>query len=152
MQTAGVSSQYAGQGVENYSIKSGGNAIHGSIYEYNRNTLFDAWAFTSKTPVPNAQGVLKQTKPREVQNEFGIVLSGPILKNKLFLFGNYGQYREQHGATFTAFSMPTSAMLGLGTTYCNGCADFSGYAAANPGFHIYDPASQSPLCTGSHRQ
>ena len=44
VQTAGVSSQFAGQGVQNYSIKSGGNSIHGSLYEFNRNTLFDAWA------------------------------------------------------------------------------------------------------------
>jgi hypothetical protein len=46
-------------------------------------------------------------------------------------------------------------MLGLGTTASEcgsagaGCADFSGYAAANPGYHVYDPQSQSPLCTGA---
>ena len=32
VQTAGVSAQYGGQGVQNYSIKSGGNTIHGSLY------------------------------------------------------------------------------------------------------------------------
>ena len=57
-------------------------------------------------------GVFATVKPREIQNEFGIVISGPIIKNKLFLFGNYGQYREQHGATISPYSIPTSADAG----------------------------------------
>jgi len=168
VQTAGISSQYAGQGVQNYAIKSGGNAIHGSLYEYNRNTLFDAWAFTSKVPTLNSQGVSEPNgiKPREIQNEFGIVLSGPIIKNKLFLFGNYGQYREQHGATYSALTIPTSAMLGLNPTGGQlGYADFTGYAQANGGakctstaaegnplngcYDIYDPNTETVGCTGT---
>jgi Carboxypeptidase regulatory-like domain len=174
VQTAGVSSQYTGQGVQNYSIKSGGNAIHGSLYEYNRNTLFDAWAFTSKTPTLNAKGVTVPggIKPREIQNEFGLVLSGPIIKNKLFLFGNYGQYREQHGATYSAMTIPTAAMLGMtvgGTPL--GYADFTQYALANGAAttctsiasegtggtpqqahvcnDIYDPSTETLNCNGS---
>jgi hypothetical protein len=93
-------------------------------------------------------------KPREIQNEFGIVLSGPILKNKLFLFGNYGQYRNQNGAVPTAMTIPTAAMLGFtpsGTPL--GYADFTGYGAANGGIHIYDPATQTPAinCTTCSR-
>jgi hypothetical protein len=174
VQTAGISAQYAGQGVQNYAIKSGGNAIHGSLYEYNRNTLFDAWAFTAKIPTLNAQGVTQPNgiKPREIQNEFGIVVSGPILKNKLFLFGNYGQYREQHGATYSALTIPTAAMLGLtqsGTPL--GYADFTGYAQANGKastclstasegtkgiantagncYDIYDPSTETVGCVGT---
>jgi len=169
VQTAGVSAQFAGQGVENYAIKSGGNTYHGSLYEYNRNTLFDAWAFTSKIPTLNGQGVLVPggIKPREIQNEFGIVVSGPIIKNKLFLFANYGQYREQHGATYSAYTIPTAAELGLtqsGTAL--GYADFTGYAlangsaakctstasegtAANACYDIYDPSTETVLCQGT---
>jgi len=166
VQTAGVSSQYAGEGVENYSIKSGGNAIHGSIYEYMRNTVLDAWAFTNK--IPTVTGVLPAgasctaasapssfcapggVKPKEIQNEFGIVISGPIIKNKLFLFGNYGQYRNQNGAKVSAVTLPTAAMLGMTTTGTPlPYADFSGYAAANPGYHIYDPSTQSTQCVGA---
>ena len=62
VQTAGISAQYAGQGVQNYAIKSGGNAIHGSLYEYNRNTLFDAWAFTSKVPTLRPDGTIADGK------------------------------------------------------------------------------------------
>ncbi|HWG16916.1 MAG TPA: carboxypeptidase-like regulatory domain-containing protein [Acidobacteriaceae bacterium] len=172
VQTAGYSSQYSGQGVQNYSIKSGTNSYHGSLYEFNRNTIFDAWQFTSKVPALTGRPVptggscsvtalsastswcnLNGLKPREIQNEFGIVLSGPIIKNKLFLFGNYGQYREQQGAKYAPITMPTAAMIGYtqsGTPL--GYADFSGYAAANGGAHIYDPATQVPGCSTCTRQ
>jgi Carboxypeptidase regulatory-like domain len=178
VQTAGISSQYGGQGVQNYSIKSGGNAYHGSIYEYLRNTMFDAWRFTDKIPTTVASAgapsvcvygspatascVPGGVKPREIQNEFGIVLSGPILKNKLFLFGNYGQYRNQNGAKAATMTLPTAAMLGYTQTGTPlGYADFTGYAvangapktctdaskigvAANACIDIYDPATQTP--------
>ena len=151
--TASYSAQYAGQGVENYSIKSGGNGYHGSIYEYFRNTVLDTWAFTSKVPTLNSAGTLVPggLKPPEIENEFGIVLSGPILKNKLFLFYNYGQYRAQFGAKYQALTIPTAAMLGYtpsGTAL--GYADFSGYSAAT-GYNIYDPATQTPGCSSCAR-
>ena len=153
VQTAGVSAQYGGQGVQNYSIKSGGNAYHGSLYEYNRNTIFDTWAFNAKTPTLNSQGVTIPggIKPREVMNEFGIVVSGPIIKNKLFIFGNYGQYRYQHGASYTSMTIPVAAELGYTQTgQALGYADFSGYSAST-GAHIYDPATQVPLCSTCSR-
>lgn len=171
VQTAGYSAQYAGQGVENYAIKSGSNAYHGSIYEYLRNTIFDAWNFTNKVPTLTGAPVptggvcstaltastswcnLGGVKPREIQNEFGIVLSGPIIKNKLFLFGNYGQYRNQNGARYSPMTIPTLAMLGLNASgQPMGYADFSGYAAANGGAHIYDPATQVAGCSTCTRQ
>ncbi len=167
VQTAGISAQYAGQGVQNYAIKSGGNTIHGSLYEFNRNTLFDAWAFTSKVPTLRPDGTTKTVKPREIQNEFGIVISGPIIKNKLFLFGNYGQYREQHGATISAYTIPTAMMLGISPTGGQlGYADFTGYALANGNatkctstaaegvagnscYDIYDPNTEAVGCLGT---
>lgn len=172
VQTAGYSSQYAGQGVENYVIKSGSNSYHGSLYEYIRNTVFDAWSFTNKIPTLTGATVptggvcstaalsastswcaLGGIKPREIQNEFGIVLSGPILKNKVFLFGNYGQYRNQNGARASALTVPTAAMLGYTQTgQALGYADFRGYAAANGAAHIYDPATQTPGCSTCTRQ
>ncbi|HXE09283.1 MAG TPA: TonB-dependent receptor [Acidobacteriaceae bacterium] len=169
MQTNGISAAYSGQGVQNYSIKSGTNSYHGSLYEYNRNTIFDAWQFVNKAPTLNAQGVKVPggIKQREVQNEFGIVLNGPIIKNKLFLFGNYGQYRYQKGATYSAMTIPTYAMLGYDVNgNPQGYADFTGYAVANTKtpntctpntvgqgiasngcVDIYDPSTQVPNCS-----
>ncbi len=152
VQTAGYSAQYAGQGVENFSVKTGGNTIHGSLYEYLRNTVLDAWNFTNKVPTLNATGVLVPggIKPKEIQNEFGLDLSGPIIKDKLFLFINYGQYRNQNGAVYSAQTIPTAAMLGMNVNGTQlGYADFTGYAAANPGYHVYDLSRQTNNCTGT---
>jgi hypothetical protein len=170
MQTAGISAQYSGQGLQNYSIKSGGNAYHGSIYEYIRNTIFDAWSFASKVPVvtgvvpagatcaynsaPSSYCAPGGIKPREVMNEFGIVLSGPIIKNRLFVFGNYGQYRYQAGARPTPMTIPTSAMLGYDSNgNALGYADYTGFAAQVKGqsIDIYDPTTQVAGCASCTR-
>jgi hypothetical protein len=151
VQTIGYSAQYAGQGVQNYTVKSGGNAYHGSLYEYLRNTVLDAWPFTSKVPTLNSAGVSVPggIKPKEIMNEFGIVLSGPIVKDKLFMFYNYGQYRDQRGPKTKAQTIPTAAMLGYTQAgVALGYADFTGWAAANAGYHIYDPATQAALVNG----
>lgn len=155
VQTSGYSAQYAGQGVQNYSIKQGTNAWHGGVYEYIRNTVLDAWRFTSK--VPTVTGIVPQgqtcaygsaassycapggVKPAEIMNEVGATFGGPILKNKLFMFYNYGQYRNQNGPTIKLQTIPTTAML-------NG--DFSAYSTATK-YNIYDPGSQTPGCLGS---
>jgi hypothetical protein len=157
VQTAGVSAQYGGQGVQNFSVKSGGNAYHGSLYEYLRNTVLDAWPFQQKVPQVDALGVTHPLgiKPREIMNEFGIVLSGPIIKNKLFVFGNYGQYRYQSGAKISTLTIPTAAMLGYTQNgQALGYADFTAYAAANGGgaAHIYDPATQVAGCSTCTRK
>jgi len=160
--TAGYSAQYAGQGVQNYSVKSGGNQIHGSLYEYIRNTALDAWSTSSKIPTLTGAQVppggacssaaltastswcaLGGIKPKEVMNEFGIVLSGPIIKNKLFLFYNYGQYRYAAGPTPKVQTIPTLAMMGYSNNMTPlGHADFSGYAQAN-----YVPTAAHPTCS-----
>ena len=127
VQTSGYSAQYAGQGVQNYSIRQGTNSWHGGIYDYIRNTVADAWPFLSKVPtitgvVPTGQscvfgsaassycapGGVKQT---EIMNEVGAKFGGPIIKNKLFMFYNYGQYRFQHGPANKLQTIPTTAML-----------------------------------------
>lgn len=170
--TAGWGAQYGGQGVENFSVKQAGNSIHGSVYEYFRNSALDAWQFASKKPTPNTAGVVIPggIKPRENQNEYGIVIDGPILKNKLFLFYNYGQYREAAGPTVQAQTAPTCAMMGYAVGADGNCdtalpyADYSGYAIANGTivggvntcatkgvgcFDIYEPNSQAYNCNGS---
>jgi len=155
VQTSGYSAQYAGQGVQNYSIRQGTNNWHGGIYEYIRNTVGDAWAFLNKVPtvtgvVPTGQtcafgsaassycapGGVKQT---EIMNEVGAKFGGPIFKNKLFVFYNYGQYRFQHGPANKLQTIPTTAML-------NG--DFSAFATSS-GYGIWDPGTQTAGCLGS---
>lgn len=173
VQTTGYSSQYAGQGVQNYSIKQGTNKIHGSLYEYARNKFLDAWATNNKLPtsvgvVPSGSKCssaylsadtswckLGGVKSQEIMNEFGIVLSGPVLKNKIFLFYNYGQYRYQKGPSPTLQTMPTYNMMGYDSNGNSATvADYNGYQTAIAGTStaagIYDPATQTvAACTNA---
>src|SRR5215472_747141 len=52
VQTNGYSAMYEGQGVQNYTVKTGGNQFHGSVYEFFRNTALDTWGFFGSVPNP----------------------------------------------------------------------------------------------------
>lgn len=71
--------------------KSGTNEIHGSLYEYTRNTLTSANTFFN-----NADGLPRQTL---IRNVFGASVGGPIKKNRLFYFMNYEGRRDASQAT-----------------------------------------------------
>ena len=70
--------------------RSGGNALHGSLYEFLRNDALDARNFFASTVEP-----LKQ-------NQFGAALGGPLRKNKDFVFGYYEGFRNVQGVTQSA--------------------------------------------------
>jgi carboxypeptidase family protein len=79
--------------------KSGTNAFHGSVFEFNRNKAYAAKNFF-------ATG---QPKPPFNRNEFGFSLGGPIRKDKTFFFGNYEGLRERFPRVNT-LSVATAAM------------------------------------------
>jgi hypothetical protein len=63
--------------------QSGTNALHGTLFEFLRNSAVDARNFFDQASVPPFR-----------RNQFGGALGGPIKKNKLFLFGNYEGFRQ----------------------------------------------------------
>jgi hypothetical protein len=74
---------YSG-GLINVVTKSGGNAFHGSVFEFLRNTELDAKSYFSKK-----RSIFQQ-------NQYGGTLGGPLKRNKLFFFGDYqGQHTKQ---------------------------------------------------------
>jgi hypothetical protein len=108
--TSGYSAIYEGQGVQNYSIKLGGNKYHGSVYEFFRNTALDTWGFFGANNLNPATGL--PIKPIEHSNEYGINLSGPLIpvgtwREKLFFFGNYSGFRYS-SQTPTSLTFPTA--------------------------------------------
>src|SRR5205807_4610493 len=64
---------------------SGTNQLHGSVFEYLRNSALDARNFFDAT----------DAAPPFKRNEFGASLGGPIKKDKMFLFGNYEGFRQR---------------------------------------------------------
>ncbi len=63
--------------------QSGTNAIHGTLFEFLRNSDLDARNFFDRNSVPPFR-----------RNQFGGSLGGPIRKDRLFLFGNYEGFRQ----------------------------------------------------------
>jgi hypothetical protein len=131
VQTSGYPAIYEGQGVQNFDLKRGTNTLHGAVYEYFRNTALDTWGFYAPALINPATGT--PTKPAEHMNEYGIVLGGPVIKNRLFLFGNYDGYRYAKGVVPTLQAYPTMAERS---------GDFSAL-----GVDIYDPSSGDTATT-----
>jgi hypothetical protein len=71
----------------NIITRSGTNQIHGALWEFFRNDIFDATNFFAATTEP-----LKQ-------NQFGASLGGPVRKDRTFLFGFYEGFRNHQGET-----------------------------------------------------
>lgn len=96
-------------------LKSGTNNYHGSLYDFLQSQIFDAntWSNNDQTPII--------PKNSYTQNIFGGTFGGPILKNKLFFFGDYEGVRRHTGGKASA-GLLTPAMLS---------GDFS--ALLNPG-------------------
>jgi hypothetical protein len=83
--------------VVNIITRSGTNNFHGSLYEYNRNTIFDARNYFNTSP--NPQSHLNN-------NNFGGSLGGPVIRDRTFFFAAYEGQRERVGSDFN-FQVPT---------------------------------------------
>ncbi|WP_158819947.1 TonB-dependent receptor [Granulicella sp. S156] len=137
VQTSGYSAIYEGQGIQNYTVKQGGNKYHGSVYEFFRNTALDTWGFFGPATLNPATG--KPEKPIENSNEYGINLSGPLVpfggwKDKVFFYANYNGFR---------YASANPQFITLPTT-----AEQQGNFSGEP-YPIYDPSTQA-ACTAAH--
>jgi len=133
VETNSLSAEYGrfNGGVISVVTKSGTNEIHGSIYEFHRNSAFDANNFYN-----NRAGIPLGSLRR---NQFGFTVGGPVLipklyngRNKTFFFGDYEGFREGQLAA-SAFTVPTAEQRR---------GDFSGTVnTAGAAIRIFDPAT-----------
>jgi len=93
--------------VVNILTKSGSNHLHGTAFEFLRNSGMDARNYFNRAVDANGQPV-KKTAFRN--NNFGASLGGPIIKDRTFFFGAYEGQRERVGSDFT-FLVPTQAQI-----------------------------------------
>jgi hypothetical protein len=91
--------------VVNIVTKSGGNDIHGSIFAFVRNDIFDARNFFNFKPDD-------QTAFRN--NQFGFAVGGPFVKNKTFWFVAYEGQRERVGLNSVARVPDPAEIAALG--------------------------------------
>jgi hypothetical protein len=83
----------------NAVIRSGGNELHGSAFEFHRNDNLDASNFFA-----NRAGL---DKPFRLRNQFGGALGGPIIKDRTFFFGDYEGLRDRAGTVrFSSVPQP----------------------------------------------
>ncbi len=102
IQTGAYSAEFghSAGAVVNASIKSGTNQIHGNLWEYNRNDAYDVRQFfDGNNPVPKYR-----------QNQFGATLGFPIIRDKLFFFGDVEANRIIFAETHAGYTVPTLAM------------------------------------------
>ena len=131
-------------GVVTVQTKSGSNELHGSgFYDY-RGSGQEA-----RDPFTNKPGV---ALPNATYKDFGVAVGGPIIKDKLFFFGDYQGTRQVSGLT-NLLTTPTQTVLNT----CNPATNTTGYCdlseylgTVNGGGQIYDPTTGNPL-TGAGR-
>ncbi|PYU20190.1 MAG: TonB-dependent receptor, partial [Acidobacteria bacterium] len=132
--------------------QSGSNQLHGSVFEFLRNSALDARNFFD----PPSEGLGGQRIPPFKRNQFGGSLGGPIKKNKAFLYGSYEGFRQRLGLPNVAI-VPDDSARGLNPLYpgkamlpCNVVAP------QNLRANVIDPSNGSPytyryskICAGS---
>ena len=112
--TSGFNANYgrASGGMVNLETKSGTNAFHGSLYEYNRTSTFSSNTYfeDALNNFNVANGLPVNPHDQFVRNQFGYSVGGPIMKNKLFFFSNTEWTRIRSNGSITDV-IPTPAFL-----------------------------------------
>jgi Carboxypeptidase regulatory-like domain/TonB-dependent Receptor Plug Domain len=94
--------------VLNATVKSGTNEIHGDVWEFFRNDVLDAADWFEDN------NGLKKGELR--WNMFGGSIGGPVIKNKVFFFGDYQGFRHVQGNTQSGIAVPTVLQRNSGYT------------------------------------
>ena len=94
----------AAGGVISAVTKSGTNALHGTVFEFLRDSKFDEPNYFD--PIDSSTG--EQINPPFTRNQFGGTAGGPIVQNKLFYFGSYEGLRQDLSLTHLA-RLPNAA-------------------------------------------
>jgi len=131
--------------IVNIVTRSGSNYFHGSLYEYNRNSAFDARNYFNSKFIPGATPGSTVYNPQSHfnNNNFGGSLGGPIWKDRTFFFLAYEGQRERVGSDFNLM-VPTAAEIAQAET---GAAGILGHPV-NPGLvkilNTYMPTTTDP--------
>jgi outer membrane receptor protein involved in Fe transport len=126
-------------GVVTVQTKSGSNDLHGSAFWFRRTDALAARdPFTQFAPDP----VTGRLIPSSRWQQIGATLGGPIVKNKLFVFGDYQATRQKNGIS-NQETIPTALVKSTcvtGGTYCN-FSDYGQIISNNGSPFIYDPST-----------
>ena len=118
---------FAPGGVVSIVTKSGTNQWHGDVFEFIRNNAVNATEYFTKST-----DLIKR-------NQFGGSIGGPVIKDKLFIFGNYQGTRQRRSVLAGNGHVPTTAMRGGDfSAYCQNGFDSNGLCLDRNGNFIAD--------------
>jgi len=141
----------SGAAVLNATLKSGTNDFHGDVWEFFRNDKLDARDFFEHNCDP-ATGACSPSKKGELRwNEFGGTLGGPVIKNKVFFFGDAQFWRLRQGQAQLG-AVPTAAERNSGFTDFSdliqpGTSETDALSRTFPKGTIFDPATTRAVGT-----
>jgi Carboxypeptidase regulatory-like domain len=143
IQAANFSAAYAGAGaLVQLSSRSGTNKIHGSAFEFFRNTVLDAYNyFPVRLTVPGTT-TTKIVNPPYKLNQFGGTIGGPIRKDKTFFFFSAEDLQRRSSPNPATITLPTAANLtGDFSALCTVSAITGQCTAGN---QLYNPVTGQP--------
>ncbi len=113
VQSGNYSAEYGGNAGANINmqLRSGTNRLHGTLFEFLRNNQLDARGYFRPQPLP--KDILRR-------NQFGTVVSGPVVKDKTFFMASYEGMRAQKESAGTSIVFTDAMRRG----------DFSGVSGA----------------------
>src|ERR1700733_812807 len=124
------------------STKSGTNQLHGTAFLYRRNDVFQARdPFTESTPDP----VTGRLLPASLWDQFGGSIGGPIVKNKIFYFGDYQGTRAKDGGSATSVVPTAAERTGDFSAWLQGPSPQVIYNPYDANGNIIDPSLRQPF-------
>ena len=145
IQTNAYSAEYGfgGGAVVSMTMKSGTNGLHGTLFEFLRNDKFDAENYFLNFEL--APGKARSPKDKLRRNQFGVVVSGPLIRNKTFWAFNWEARREVVGSVSTAWFPEDQFRAGNFSELLNPPINPAiGKVVRNP-IIIYDPFTGMPF-------
>jgi len=145
-------------GIITAQTKSGTNDFHGSAFWFRRTDATQAKdPFTQWDAGPPSNPFKGSPVPSSRWQQFGGSIGGPIIKNKLFFFGDYQATRQSNGVT-NQLTVPTARVVSTcnpatnATSATPGFCDLSDYLGVIPGGgQAYDPSTGSNNGNGGVR-
>jgi hypothetical protein len=145
IQTNAYSAEYGfGGGAQvTMTMKSGTNSLHGTLFEFLRNNTFDAENYFLNFEL--APGATRSPKSKLRRNQFGVVVSGPLVKNKTFWAFNWESRIERTESVQTAFFPPDEYRAGNFSELLRGTINPATGRPFRGPIIIYDPYTGQPF-------
>jgi len=111
VQTSNYSAEYGQNAgaVVNVITKSGTNNFHGDVFEFLRNSVFNARGFFAPLTQPNGQPTKDKGRDQLKRNQFGGTIGGPIIRDKTFFFAGFQGTRLRNLGNPTNSTVPSQA-------------------------------------------